>query len=530
MSSPPAHVPDAGSPVSPSSVREVMRKWLATATGRREARLATAIGVAAIAAALVGIVMPRGPVTTADALFSMAIGVLVGLTSGLAMRSRWAMLVAPLTFIAVFELVRIGASGPTVDGIHLGSIYGIAAFLTGRGLQGVLTLVPMLVGVSYGAAAARRRAAGDAGLPPHSRRIGLFLRRGVLGLVTVALIALAVMIARPATTDPILGADGKVLPGSIAELTRVNIGGHDQAIMIRGHSVKAPVLLFLAGGPGGSEIGTMRNLGTGLERDFVVATWDQRGAGKSANQLEPTSTLTVAQSVSDTIAVTNYLRRRFAEQKIYLVGNSWGTIIGVLAAQQHPEIYRAYVGTGQMVDPAVTDRMFYADTIAWAKRTGDSGLVDTLRRNGPPPYKDLWKYEPALSHEHDWNPYPGLDRLEEKGEMPGNIFVKEYSLMEKLRTMPGFLDTFAVLYPQLSNVDFRREASTLKIPVYLVQGAHEARGRAVLADQWFAGLAAPHKQRFVFSRSGHKPSFEEPSHFRAAMTQTVLADAAAASR
>jgi proline iminopeptidase len=527
MSSPPMHVPRAGSSARSSAARAVMRKWLAAVTGTLEARLGAAIGVAAIAAALVGAVMPRGPITTADAFVSMAIGVLVGFSSGFAMRSRWAMLVAPLTFMAVFEGVRIGESGPTVDGIHLGSVYGIAAFVTGRGLQGVLTLLPMVVGVSYGVAAFRRRERAD---KRHALGVGLVMRRIVLGLVSVALLALAVMIAKPASTSPILGADGKVLAGSVAELTRVKIGGHEQAVMIRGRSVKAPVLLFLAGGPGGSEIGSMRNLGAPLERHFVVATWDQRGTGKSADQFAPASTLTLAQSVSDTIAVTNYLRRRFDEQKIYLVGNSWGTIIGLLAARQHPELYWAYVGTGQMVNPAATDRMFYADTLAWAQRTGDSGLVDKLRRIGPPPYKDFWNYEPALSHEHDWNPYPGLDRFEEKGEMPGNILVKEYSLMEKLRTMPAFMDTFAVLYPQLKRIDFRRTLVRLPVPVYLVQGAHEARGRAVLADDWFARLQAPHKQRFIFARSGHKPSFEEPAHFDAVMTNTVLADTAAANR
>jgi proline iminopeptidase len=181
----------------------------------------------------------------------------------------------------------------------------------------------------------------------------------------------------------------------------------------------------------------------------VVATWDQRGTGKSANELAPTSTLTVEQMVNDAIDVTNYLRDRFAEQKIYLVGNSWGTILGVLAAQRRPELYHAFIGSGQMVSPVDTDRMFYDDTLAWAERTGDTALVETLRTDGPPPYDDLWKYETALSHEHDWNPYPGTDNFQEKGEMPGNIFVEEYSLMEKLHTLPAFMDTFSVLYPQL---------------------------------------------------------------------------------
>jgi pimeloyl-ACP methyl ester carboxylesterase len=324
----------------------------------------------------------------------------------------------------------------------------------------------------------------------------------------------------PASTPPIRDANGDIVPGSIAELTSVDVDGSEQALMIRGHSVDNPVLLFLAGGPGGSEIGSMRNLSEGLEEDFVVATWDQPGTGKSIGAFDPR--MSPDEMVADTIAVTQYLRARFGEQKIYLVGNSWGTILGALTAERAPGLYHALVGTGQMVSTVETDRAFYEDTLAWADREGDTRLGDELRANGPPPYRDTLKYEAALSHEHDWNVYPGQDALSGKGEMPGNILVEEYSLMEKLRLMGGMLDTFCALYPQLDGVDLRSDADALGVPVYLIQGAHEARGRAVPARRWFEMLTAPDKHLIVFEQSGHKPSFEEPDRFRRVMTDTVL--------
>jgi proline iminopeptidase len=100
----------------------------------------------------------------------------------------------------------------------------------------------------------------------------------------------------------------------VAELTQVQIGDHEQTIMIRGANVDAPVLLFVAGGPGGTEIGSMRLFGAALEKGFVVATWDQRGTGKSYPALDPTSTLTLDQSVRDTIEVTEYLRHQASPQ------------------------------------------------------------------------------------------------------------------------------------------------------------------------------------------------------------------------
>jgi proline iminopeptidase len=281
--------------------------------------------------------------------------------------------------------------------------------------------------------------------------------------------------------------------------------------MIRGDSVDAPVLLYLAGGPGGTDIGAMRLFGADLEQDFVVATWDQRGAGKSYSALDPTPTLTVEQTVRDTIEVTDYLRHRFDEQKIYLVGQSWGTIAGVLAVQQRPDLFHAYVGVGQMVDPKATDQMFYADTVAYAQRTGNTALADQLATIGPPPYANMLDYVPSVfTGEPLWNTYPGQSHAT---EMPGNLYVREYSLVDQVHSLGAFFDTFAVLYPQLQNIDFRVDVPALQVPVYLMQGRYEARGRAVLANTWFTDLQAPSKQLIVFDHSGHRALFEETRPF-----------------
>ena len=222
--------------------------------------------------------------------------------------------------------------------------------------------------------------------------------------------------------------------------------------------------------------------------------------------------------MADTIELTSYLRDRFDEDRIYLTGNSWGTTLGVLAVQQQPELYHAFIGSGQMVSQRATDIIFWADTLAWAEATGDAELAAALRENGPPPYADLFKYEPALSHEHDWNPYPGFNG---STEMDSTLLVPENSLMDRLHGFAAFLDTFAVLYPQLQGIDFRSDVPSLAVPVYMIVGAHEARGRAVLADEWFATLDAPSKERIVFEHSGHRPSFEEPAAYVSIMTRIL---------
>lgn len=455
-------------------------------------------------------VTPRGPVTTTQALATMAAAILIGMMAGLTSASRWSMLATPVVFIITFEFARRGIEGPTVDAIHLGSTYGLIAFIVGRLFHGVIVLVPMILGTRYGESIAA--ALGNQAAKALTLSGWIFS-----SLVAVAWIVLAIFLARPASTPPIMGSDGEPVPGSIAELISVPIGGHQQVMMIRGRNVENPVLLYLAGGPGGTDLGAMR-ADVGLEQHFVVATWEQRGAGKSYSVLDPAATLTVNQMVSDTIEVTNYLRDRFDQEKIYLVGNSWGTILGALVVQQRPDLYHAYVGTGQMVSPRETDVMFYQDTLAWAEETGNDKLASVLRQNGPPPYENLLDYESAISHEHDWNPYPSLDTSK---EMPGNLFVPENDLMDRFNGLRAFLDTFSILYPQLQQVDLRQDAPILKVPVTIVMGKYEARGRAVLAEDWYEMLEAPFKELIVFDHSGHRPLFEEPAAFVEVMKKVL---------
>jgi pimeloyl-ACP methyl ester carboxylesterase len=451
----------------------------------------------------------------------MAVGLMVGWVCGVVLRSRWAMLLAPIAFMIVFELVRMGTAGPTVDA-PAASTYGIFAMVVGRGFHGLVALTPMVLGAALGAGFARRWAATVAD-QPIAGTAGLYVRRGVAVLTALVLVVLAAFAARPATTDPIVDASGAQVPGSIAELTTVNAGGKELGLMIRGASMDNPVVLFLAGGPGGSERGAMRNHLEALEETFTVATWDQRGTGTSYPALDPTETLTLDGQVADTIEVTDYLRDRFGQKKIYLLGQSWGSTLGVLAVQEAPDRYAAFIGTGQMVSQLETDRIFYDDSLAWAEDEGNDALADKLRGIGPPPYSEMLDYETALSYEHEVYPYDHTPNSEGEAGYSENFFVPEYTLTDQIHLLGTFMDTFATLYPQLQEIDFRRTATEFEVPMFFVQGAHEAGGRSVLFDEWYPMIEAPEKDLTVLETSGHRPLFEQPDEFVDYVVDTVLA-------
>ena len=216
----------------------------------------------------------------------MALGLAVGLAAGLLMRSRWALLLAPAVTILAIELGRRGLAGPTVGAIRLDEPFGILALIVGRGFHGLVQLLPMVLAAELGVRVARHLS----GQPAWPRSLLGWAPAAIAGL---ALLAFAVLLAWPASTPPILGADGEPLPGSIAEVTTVRIGGVDQGVLLRGQSTDNPVLLYLAGGPGQSSLPHPRVIFEELERDFIVVAWDQRGTGKSYAALDPVAGLTV---------------------------------------------------------------------------------------------------------------------------------------------------------------------------------------------------------------------------------------------
>lgn len=515
----------------PPSGASRFQAWTHSASDRRRILLEpawndrrVAVAVAIVVPALWGLGagwwMPRGPLTSADAIWSIVFSLVVGAISGIALRSRWTLLLAPVVFAVLFELARIGIDGPTVDGVHT-SMYGTLAFGVGRGFHALVSLLPIAFGAIIGAGLARHLD------PPHDHERGhrgwLYVRRATAIVAAVGLVAFTALLAQPASSDAIIDADGQPVPGSIAELTTVDINGHDLAMMIRGHSIDNPVLLFLAGGPGGSELGSMRNHLPGLEEHFTVVTWDQRGAGKSYSELDPTETITLDGYIDDTIDVTNYLRERLGQDEIYVLGQSWGTTLGVFAVQQHPELYRAFIGTGQMVSQLATDTTFYRDTLEWATANDNSDLVNELEAIGPPPYDEMLNYETALAHEQDVYPYDHTPNDEGQGQMSENLIADEYTLVDEVHILGAFMDTFAALYPQLQDIDFRATATEFEVPMFFVQGAHEADGRADVFAEWYPMIDAPITDLAVLDTSGHRPLFEQPDQFVDYVVDTVLA-------
>jgi proline iminopeptidase len=485
-------------PAAPHAALERM-PWLRFAIGG-------SIGV--LAGLAFAYALPRGPITTLHVLITMIVSLGIGLLGGLVTRSRWSLLLVPVGFLMAFELGRRGTvSGPSIDTLRLDSLYGVLAFVLGRIALWLAGVLPMMLGALL------------ATRPPRIRT----------ALFAMGLGALAFGMVLPGSTPPISDASGKPLAGSIASLEAVRLGGQEQWITLRGRSVDSPVLLYLAGGPGQSDLPFVRILFHNLEQDFVVVDWDQRGTGKSYPALDPASTHTLDQAIADTIELTEYLRARFDEPKIYLVGESWGSTLGVLAAQRRPDLYYAVIGSGQMVSQRETDRRLYTDVLALTERTGDTELRETMQRYGEPPYSDPFAYAVVMQqYDKLYKPYTPPDSLVELGATaaretgPWGVLGREYNLIEKVSVMRGLTDTFALMYPQLQGIDFRRDVPSLQVPYVMLDGAAELTARRDLALEWYAQLEAPRKHLFTFENSAHSVAQEQFVAFRQILLETIL--------
>jgi pimeloyl-ACP methyl ester carboxylesterase len=323
-----------------------------------------------------------------------------------------------------------------------------------------------------------------------------------------------------ASTPPIRDALGNPVPGSIAVLEKVRINGTEQWITIRGKSQRNPVLLYLGiGGPGaGGFPASAMNLAP-LEDHFVVVNWDQPGTGKSYGAV-PAKELKVQRFTNDAYVLGDMMRRRFNQDKIYVMGLSWGTIVGINLAKQHPDIVKAYIGSGQMVNTTENDRYGYDLAKEISRENNDTATLRSLKKNGPPPYRGAGLglkyalYNDVLFRHMDSPTIPLIMILVPQ-------FAREYGYIDKVNFGRGLFESFTVLYPQLENLDFTVQVPQLEVPVFFLAGAKDVNAVSSIVKRYYDILRAP-KKKLIWLQSGHGATAEETHDV---LVNTVLREA-----
>ncbi len=367
--------------------------------------------------------------------------------------------------------------------------------------------------------------------------VKLFARKAervMLPIFTILLAGIFILVGvllawSPGKSEPFLDENHNLLMGSISEKIRVTINGVEQGMFIKSKDIHNPVLLFVHGGPGMPEYWLTQRYPTGLEDHFTVVWWEQRGAGLSYNPDIPPETMTVEQFVSDTLEVTNYLRQRFGKDKLYLMGHSWGSYIGIQAVAREPDLYHAYIGMGQVSYQIQSENLAYTYALEQYKKIGNINMVHRLEAAPPTMTVPLPARYEALRDAYMHG--IGIGTTHDMKSVVTGIFLpswqfREYTLGEKVNLWRGKISSRSRdfnLWDKVQVTDLTQKVTELAIPVYFFHGKYDYTCAYPLAQDYFEQLEAPVKGFYTFEASAHSPIFEEPVKTLRILLQDVLA-------
>lgn len=345
---------------------------------------------------------------------------------------------------------------------------------------------------------------------------------GGLALLVVVLWAMS-----PGKPRPFLDDAGRPIAGSISEKIHVPINGVDQGMFIAGRDRTRPVLLFVHGGPAMPEYWLSQRYASVLEDLFVVCWWEQRGAGISNTAAVRPESLTMEQLVSDTLEVTDYLRERFGQDRIYLMGHSWGTILALQAAARAPERYRAYIAVSQVAHQLESEKLAYKYMLEKYGAAGDAKMVRALEAI---PLPELDAMPAAYRAVRDDAMHGiGVGTTHEMRSVVSGVFVPSlvspvYTLGEKLALWRGkWSAPSTAMWNRMLPLDLTTVVPRLALPVYFLHGAFDYTVAYPLTKEYFAKLEAPGKGFYTFEHSAHTPIFEELERTRQILRDDVLA-------
>ena len=305
----------------------------------------------------------------------------------------------------------------------------------------------------------------------------------------------------------------------------VEVNGSIQNIRVRAAKKGLPVILFLHGGPGVCDRHNILRDHSDLAEDFTLVCWDQRGSGKSYTPDIKKSVPKVADYVDDVEFMLEYLTGKFGVRKVAMVGHSWGSIIGVLAAARRPDLLFAYVGEGQFVDGDRNEEGSYRFCLEEAKRRGDKKALAALEKGAPvdgvyPDNKSMMTQRDCLSR-YGGAIYRGKQGLV-KGLLMPLLKTKEYTLADIVKYAQGATYLSDVMWSDV--VGQRLSAiKRLDVPVVITQGRHDYNTPSAIAKEWFDALSAPAKKWVWFENSAHSPDVEEPEKWSAVLKEELSA-------
>ncbi|MGG4511548.1 alpha/beta hydrolase [Heyndrickxia sporothermodurans] len=310
-------------------------------------------------------------------------------------------------------------------------------------------------------------------------------------------------------------------PNSIASLEAMTIGGVEQWVLIRGQDRRKPILLWVHGGPGAAQIGFISQYTSEYEKDFLVVNWDQRGAGLSYSKKITEESMTLERMLNDLIELVRILCARFQQDKVYILGHSWGTVLSYLAIKRYPELFHGYISVSQIVNWKQNEHVSYKRILKKAKEVGNEKAYRQLIKIGPPSWNKA-NFESIYNY---WLQKFGGGVIHKGSFMKlflSPLFIRsEYHFLDIIKWLRGQLFSKSLLKDEAEAIDLYQSGLSIQVPIAFCAGRHDYTCPGELAEVFFHKLQAPVKKWIWFEQSAHTPMIEEAESFQRFVLDTV---------
>lgn len=251
-----------------------------------------------------------------------------------------------------------------------------------------------------------------------------------------------------------------------------------------------------------------------LEDSFIVCNWEYRGTGMVYDSAINPNSITTDQMIKDTLAVTDYLIERFHKEKIYLMGFSGGTHIGLQTVAKYPDNYYAYIAMAQYVTGGPeTDTIIYNFMKKVFRERNDKRSLDKLEKcvifggNGQVTCKDWIPYIGLL---HEAGGATVMNKTEFECIVLPLLNSRCYTIKEKVDYVKGMkMYRTTPFYKECMKKDYRESIKQLNIPVYLISGNYDYNCPWSLVEEYYNKIEAPKKDFFLIDNAAHSPLWEQ---------------------
>jgi len=258
----------------------------------------------------------------------------------------------------------------------------------------------------------------------------------------------------------------------ISYVDTVPLGGYTQKIAVEGKKRDLPIVLCLHGGPGAPvpfSVGC-RGLFPELTDKFIMVYWDQLGCG--INNYPITDDFTIDSFVKMTVDLIKLLKTRFPENKLYLLGISWGSVLTLLSSRAVPELIDGAVVSGQVLSaPMFTDDAFDTIEKSSAPEKHKKFARELRARKNNATVKDgmklsriIRKYTDGYENRKTYNP------ASSKSLVKGLWSSPDYRLKDVLAIMNNGYAKNKSLMTELTKSDFKNILAEITVPYMIFQG------------------------------------------------------------